>query len=98
MKKINTFDLWAENWENAKRFFESKGNAETKSKLKDRWYKDFMDMFKMIESKLNPKTPSEWIEMEEPYPKTPFGYYLRKYALKVIDDLSDKKIKPPKEV
>lgn len=48
---INTFDLWTENWTNAKAFFDSKGNIGTRSKLKAKWYKDFMNMFKVIEER-----------------------------------------------
>jgi len=33
--------FWVSNWENAKRFFESKGNIKTRAKLKAKWYKDF---------------------------------------------------------
>lgn len=50
--KINTWDLWTENWNNAKAFFDSKGNSKTKSKLKTKWHKDFMKMFSDIEKKL----------------------------------------------
>lgn len=48
MKLVNTFDLWAENWEHAKRFFNSKGNTDTKTKLKARWYNDFMKMLEEL--------------------------------------------------
>ena len=37
----NNWDIWATNFYNAKRFFESKGNIHTKSKHKDRWCKEF---------------------------------------------------------
>lgn len=36
------WEMWAKNWENAKRFFDSKGNTKTRSRLKDKWHKDFM--------------------------------------------------------
>ena len=35
---VSGWDLWAENWEYAKRFFDSKGNIKTKSKLKQEWF------------------------------------------------------------
>ena len=41
MNKINVQDLWEREWNNAYKFFNSKGNIKTKSKLKDKWYKDF---------------------------------------------------------
>ena len=48
-KKINAWDMWSRNFYNAKRFFESKGNMETKSKLKDRWYRQFeKDLRKLL--------------------------------------------------
>lgn len=49
---INTFDLWERNWKDAYNFFNSKGNSQTKSNLKDRWYKDFMEMFVIIEAEI----------------------------------------------
>ena len=33
--------MWDENWKNAERFFHSKGNITTKSKLKDKWHNEF---------------------------------------------------------
>lgn len=35
------WNIWSNNFFNAKKFFESKGNGETKSKLKDKWFKEF---------------------------------------------------------
>ncbi len=35
------WDIWTKNWENAKRFFDSKGNIKTRAKLKAKWLKDF---------------------------------------------------------
>lgn len=49
---INTFDLWVKNWENANRYFKSTGNSKTKSALKNKWHKEFMQMFKEIEEHL----------------------------------------------
>jgi predicted nuclease with TOPRIM domain len=39
--KEKDFDLWATEWNNAYNFFNTKGNIHTKSKLKDKWYKEF---------------------------------------------------------
>lgn len=47
--KINTWDLWQKEWKNASNFFETKGNIEAKSKLKDKWHEDFRNMCFMIE-------------------------------------------------
>ena len=38
---IRVWEMWRDNWKNAKKFFESKGNAQTKIKLKGEWYKKF---------------------------------------------------------
>jgi len=46
---INTWDLWVKEWENASKFFNTKGNIKTKSKLKDKWYKEFIQMLKDVE-------------------------------------------------
>ena len=43
---MNSWELWEQNWNNAYKFFNSKGNIETKAKLKAKWYKDFENMFK----------------------------------------------------
>ena len=40
-KKISGWDIWDGNFHNARRFFKSKGNIKTKSKLKDKWFKKF---------------------------------------------------------
>jgi hypothetical protein len=39
--KEKDFDLWALEWKNAYNFFNTKGHIHTKSKLKDKWYKEF---------------------------------------------------------
>ncbi len=36
------FNIWAKNFTNSKKFFESKGNFNTKSKLKTKWHDEFM--------------------------------------------------------
>jgi len=46
---INTWDLWEKEFNNAKKFFETKGNIKTKSKLKDKWYKEFIQSLKDVE-------------------------------------------------
>ncbi len=40
-----TWSLWVRNWDNAYRFFNSKGNAKTKARLKKKWHDDFMKIF-----------------------------------------------------
>ena len=45
---INAWDLWASNWKYAKRFFDSKGNLKTRSKVKDDWYKNFNKSLSII--------------------------------------------------
>lgn len=47
--EINIWDLWAKEWENANAFFNTKGNIKTKSRLKDKWHKEFKEMCEMIE-------------------------------------------------
>lgn len=49
MKQINIWDLWEKNWENASNFFQSKGNTTTRSKLKNKWYKEFVADLNMVE-------------------------------------------------
>ena len=44
MKQINIWDLWEKEWKNAYNFFNSKGNIQTKSRLKDKWNKEFKKM------------------------------------------------------
>lgn len=39
---INIWDSWEKEWKNAYNFFNSKGNVHTKSKLKDKWFKEFV--------------------------------------------------------
>ena len=46
---INTWDLWEREWENAYAFYNSKGNIKTKSRLKDKWYKDFKKILALVE-------------------------------------------------
>ena len=36
-------DLWRKNFHNAKKFFESKGNLDTKDKLKKKWLDEFYE-------------------------------------------------------
>ena len=53
MTTINTWELWDKNFHNARNFFKSKGNNQTKGRLKKKWHDDFMQMFKDIEDALN---------------------------------------------
>lgn len=50
MKDIN--ELWTKEWKNAYNFFNSKGNLQTKSRLKDKWNKEFKAMLYMIEREI----------------------------------------------
>lgn len=49
---LNIWDLWKREWTNAYDFYNSKGNVKTKSKLKDRWYKDFVKILKLVEQEV----------------------------------------------
>ena len=40
----NINELWESEWKSASRFFNSKGNLKTKSRLKDEWNKKFKGM------------------------------------------------------
>ena len=40
-EKIDGWKIWSRNWENAKRFFLSRGNIKTRSRLKTKWFNDF---------------------------------------------------------
>ena len=44
--KQDAWEDWTKNWNNAKKFFDSKGNIKTKAKLKKKWHDDFMEIFK----------------------------------------------------
>ena len=46
--KIDIFDLWEKNWNCAYRFFNSKGNVNTRGKLKHEWYKRFIGINNFI--------------------------------------------------
>ena len=48
MKTIYPWKEWEKNWNNAYKFFNSKGNTKTKSRLKKKWQDDFMDMLERI--------------------------------------------------
>jgi len=45
---MNTWDLWVQNWNNANKFFNSKGKVETRARLKKKWHDDFINMFEMF--------------------------------------------------
>ena len=42
------WDIWEENFKDAKAFFESKGNLQTRAKLKSKWYNNFIKNTKGI--------------------------------------------------
>lgn len=43
MEEDNKFwGMWTRNFHNAKKFFNSKGNSETLSRLKDKWHNEFI--------------------------------------------------------
>ena len=50
--KININDLWEKEWKNAYNFFNSKGNINTRSRLKDRWNKEFKEMLYSTEREI----------------------------------------------
>ena len=41
MSKEKLWNLWEQNWDNAYKFFNSKGNVKTRAKLKKIWYDSF---------------------------------------------------------
>ena len=47
---INVWKLWEKEWKNAYNFFNTKGNTKTKSRLKDKWHKEFKKMLYLIEA------------------------------------------------
>jgi len=49
MKQINIWHLWEKEWKNAYNFFNSKGNTQTKSRLKNKWNKEFKEMLYDLE-------------------------------------------------
>jgi len=51
-EKIDIWEMWGKNWENAKRFFYSKGNIKTRSRLKDRWFKEFAEEIKILTQRI----------------------------------------------
>jgi len=67
MKKIKVWKYWEKNWDNAKRFFDSKGDIDTKAKLKKKWHDDFMKMFKEIEEQLKKEKGrrSKWMKQKK---------------------------------
>ncbi len=53
MKRINIWDLWHKEFYNARAFFKTKGNIKTKSRLKDKWYKEFKEMLQLVEKEVH---------------------------------------------
>ena len=49
---INVWKLWEKEWKNAYNFFNTKGNTKTKSRLKDKWHKEFIEMLCIVEREL----------------------------------------------
>lgn len=43
------WEIWENNFFDAKRFFESKGNIKTRSRLKDKWFKNFKKDLEKLE-------------------------------------------------
>ncbi len=48
-KQVSGWKIWGTNFDNAKRFFESRGNVKTRSKLKDKWFNDFKKDLEMVD-------------------------------------------------
>ena len=46
------WEMWKKNFENAKKFFKSKGNIKTRSKLKNKWYNEFFEDLNLIGNEL----------------------------------------------
>ncbi len=46
---IDMNKLWEKEWKNAYNFFNTKGNIQTKSRLKDKWCKEFKGMLKLVD-------------------------------------------------
>ena len=59
MERINIQDLWEKEFENAYRFFNSKGNIKTRSILKDKWYKSFKGMLIRVETAVKENLTNE---------------------------------------
>jgi len=49
---VMSFEMWRDNFKNAKKFFESKGNLNTRSRLKDKWHKDFYEKLNDLGNKV----------------------------------------------
>ena len=56
MKQISIWDLWEKELNNAYKFFNSKGNVKTKSRLKDKWYGEFKKMLMEVEETIRLNT------------------------------------------
>lgn len=54
---IDINELWEKEWKNAYNFFNTKGNIETKSKLKTKWNKEFKEILYLIEREMKSKQP-----------------------------------------
>ena len=50
--KIYAWKYWKKNWDNAYKFFNSKGNIKTKARYKKIWHDDFFKIFEDIEKEL----------------------------------------------
>jgi len=49
---IDINELWKKEWKNAYNFFNSKGNIHTRSRLKDKWNKEFKAMLMFVEKEV----------------------------------------------
>ena len=60
LEEAFNWKMWSKNWDNAYNFFNCKGNVHTKSRLKNKWNKDFMnDILFLIEQSGNQGIQSE---------------------------------------
>ncbi len=64
--KVSGWDVWSRNFYNARKFFVSKGNTKTRSRLKDKWYKDFVKDLNAL-NKIDWKKVREVIRRCGPY-------------------------------
>jgi hypothetical protein len=46
--KFDMADVWSNSFFNSKKFWQSKGNVQTRSKLKEQWYQQMVDDCKQI--------------------------------------------------
>ncbi len=48
---MNAWELWGQNWRDASNFFNSKGNIQTKARLKEKWHDNFVKNIKWVKER-----------------------------------------------